>query len=158
MPNADVATKIKKTNLIREKYNMNISKLVAVSAWLFTFFFFMSFTDKLIGALPIGEGKMKVGLIEFATTALLVQPLSSDKSVIESARKAKMTRQQGIRTYMSKATEIARAQLKDKCVARTLVVITDGLPSSRSASTEQFKAAKAEGIKVVMVTVGTASS
>jgi len=115
---------------------------------------FMAFTDKLIEALPIGKGKMQVGLIEFATTSLLVQPLTDDKSVIEKARKDKMTRNQGIRTYMSKAAAMARPQLANKKMPRTLVVITDGLPSNRSATTEQFHAAKAEGIEVVMVTVG----
>ena len=115
---------------------------------------FMAFTDKLVEALPIGKGKMQVGLIEFATTSVLVQPLTDDKSVIEKARKDKMTRNQGIRTYMSKAAAMARPQLANKKMPRTLVVITDGLPSNRSATTEQFHAAKAEGIHVVMVTVG----
>lgn len=115
---------------------------------------FMTFTDKLIKALPIATGQMQVGLIEFATTSVLVQPLTDNKSVIEKARKEKLTREQGIRTYMSKATAIARQQLTNKNVPRTLVVITDGLPSNRSATTEQFHAAKAEGIHVVMVTVG----
>ena len=118
---------------------------------------FMTFTDKLIKALPIATGQMQVGLIEFATTSVLVQPLTDNKSVIEKARKEKLTREQGIRTYMSKATAIARQQLTNKNVPRTLVVITDGLPSNRSATTEQFHAAKAEGIHVVMVTVGMLS-
>ena len=119
---------------------------------------FIVFTEKLIQALPIGKGRMKVGIIEFATTALLVQSLTDNKSVLEEVGEEKLTRKQGIRAYMSRATALARMQLTDKSVPRTLVVITNGLPSSRSTTTAQFHAAKAEGIKVVLVTVGTPPS
>ena len=116
---------------------------------------FMGFSDRLIEALPIGEGRMRVGIVEFANTAVLVQPLSDDKAEVLRARRTAM----GIpsvstRTYMSNATKVAREQLADKSAPRVLVLITDGLPEERERAAEQFEAAKADGIKVIMVTVG----
>jgi uncharacterized protein YegL len=115
---------------------------------------FMAFTDTLIEHMPIAPGEMKMGLIEFASTAALVQPLSDSKEAVLEGRRENVLRNHGVRTYMGKATQIARNVLTDASVPRVMLMITDGLPSSRANAATQFLAAKAEGIKVVMVTVG----
>jgi len=114
---------------------------------------FMAFTDKLIENLPIADGKMGVGLLEFGTKTTLVQALSNDKDAVLQSRQ-RLQYEQGMRTYMSKAISDARNMLSNAAIPRTLVLITDGLPSDRSTTNEQLHAAKAEGINVVLVTVG----
>ena len=119
---------------------------------------YMRYVDSLIEALPIGKGRMRVGIVEFAKTARLVQRLSDDAGSVLEGRRA-ITHERGVdmrevSVDMSEPAKLARQLLTDKRGPRMLLMITDGLPTNREMAAVQFEAAKDDGIEVVMVLVG----
>lgn len=115
---------------------------------------FMNFTDKIITELPVGENQMQLGIAEFATNASLVKSLTTNKAELLQARRQEVWREHGVRTFMGKGAKIAREQLTDRNLPRSLVIFTDGLASNRTNAAHELLAAKAAGIKVIMVTIG----
>jgi hypothetical protein len=129
---------------------------------------FMTFHDKLLNEFPIAEGGMHVGIEQFASRTALVSPLTGVKTDLLQANKDNMhprgndTNSLGTNTRMDKAVDAALVQFKmggRSSVNDVLVMLTDGLPTGGSfpgsMADKAFARAKAAGVQVLFVLIGT---
>jgi len=118
---------------------------------------FITFTHKLVQALPIGDDAMHVGVVEYNTAAKLVTKLEGDKAKITQQLDGLSKFTSG-RTYTDKAVLLGHKELLDNGRGankpRLIILLTDGLPSDRGAADSAFAKVHAAGCEVQIVTIG----
>lgn len=118
---------------------------------------FVKFTNNLIDALPVSEPSIHVGLVEYNTNATLVTELLSDKAKLHEKVNTGLSKYTRGATYTSKALGVALDDIQKNGrshVPQMIILLTDGLPTNRTATDEAFKAVHAAGVDVQIVTIG----
>jgi len=113
------------------------------------------FAKLLTGKIKFGEEHAKVGLVQFSTEAKLFQSLTATSSEVDT-QLAGMAWLKGS-TNTAEAFVLARETFLSgrKDAQGVVVVITDGMPSSKYLTSTSVARIKDQGVRVVFVAVGS---
>jgi len=113
------------------------------------------FAKLVVGKIKFGEEHAKVGLVQFSSEAKLFQGLTATSSEIDTGL-AGMAWLKGS-TNTAEALVVAREVFLTgrKSAQGVVVVITDGMPSSKYLTSTAVARMKDQGVKVVFVAIGS---
>merc|ERR1719316_267413 len=114
-----------------------------------------AFAKLVVGKIKFGEEHAKVGLVQFSSEAKLFQGLTATSSEIDTGL-AGMAWLKGS-TNTAEALVLAREIFLNgrKDAQGIVVVITDGMPSSKYLTSTAVARIKDQGVKVVFVAIGS---
>merc|ERR1719316_2121098 len=114
-----------------------------------------AFAKLVVGKIKFGEEHAKVGLVQFSSEAKLFQGLTATSSEVDTGL-AGMAWLKGS-TNTAEALVLAREIFLNgrKDAQGIVVVITDGMPSSKYLTSTAVARVKDQGVKVVFVAIGS---
>jgi uncharacterized protein YegL len=114
-----------------------------------------AFVKLVVGKIKFGEEHAKVGLVQFSTEAKLFQSLTATSSEVET-QLAGMSWLKGS-TNTAEALVVAREVFLSgrKDAQGVVVILTDGMPSSKYLTSTAVARIKDQGVRVIFVAVGS---
>ena len=134
---------------------MDASGSIADADWALSKNFSLSLVSTMFGT----RGSMHIGIVSFNDEAKLVTKLESNQDLITRRIDSSLATSTEGRTNTEKGVRLAAKDLADHGrpnIPKLLVLLTDGLPSNRTAADAAFAEAKAEGVAVQLVEIGLA--
>jgi uncharacterized protein YegL len=123
---------------------------------------FTKFTKDLVKALPIAPHFMHLGLVEFNSQTRLIAPLMEDMNALEVAIDNGLSTTTSGRTFTHLAVDQAHLEFnangRAAPIPHVMVVLTDGLPTNRTATARAFRSAANAGISAQIITIGAQAS